>query len=152
LCGHFGPNFEAAGSDPRANGDHQIVWTRPELIRHRLNGLRNDLEKGPAPACMDGSHGPITNVSHQDGQAISRTDGQGDPRLIRNEGIPLAQAASPIGNQYFVGVNLLDRCKIGRIRPVRAQPGAEAMLQPRDVIERLRSVHIFPIEAKQPSL
>jgi len=46
-------------------------------------------------------------------------------------------------------MDLLDSSEVGRIGPVRAQPGTEAVLQPRKLLEHVGPVDVSAVEMKQ---
>ena len=107
LDGYFGPNFKAARPNSGPDRDLEVLRPRPEALTHCLHGFGPDFQSGTSPACVNGGHGLMSNIRHQDRQAVGGSNGQQDSRCIRNQGIALADYASGIGREDIRGVHLL---------------------------------------------
>jgi hypothetical protein len=122
------------------------------MARHSFRGLRNDFQYGPPPSRVDGRNRPISGICHQNGETVGCSHRQSEAGLTGYEGVAFTQVARVFGYNYFVGMDLSNCREVGCIRPVRTEAGAEAMLQPRDLLEHLCAIHVSDVEAKQPSL
>src|SRR3982751_1847732 len=93
---NFRPNFVTAGANTGTNGDVKVTRGRAKLREHPFNDSARDGGRGATPSRMDGCYGVTAGVDEQQGNAISSTDCNCAPRLIRNQRIafrlPIAQA------------------------------------------------------------
>lgn len=101
---------------------------------------------------MNGRDRPILTVRHEDRQTIGGADRERNPRTVGDESVAFCKATGVLRNNDYVRVYLANTGEIAGVRPSGTDPSAEAMLQPRQIVERLRVVNIPAVERKQPSV
>lgn len=79
--------FKAAGADGRTQGAEQVCRLRAKGVVHFQGGFGRDAGSGAAPACVDGSNGPMHRIKEQDGAAIGGKDHQRKTGAIGDESV-----------------------------------------------------------------
>jgi len=142
-------DLKTARSNPGSDGYNQIFWPGAKTIRHGLYRFGNDAQGRASPAGMNGGDSAMGRVGHEDRQAIGGTDRECDPWMVSDESIAFRKAAGMLRGHDFIRVYLANAGQVSCVRPTGAGAGAEAMFQPRQVVERRCAVDVAAVKGKQ---
>jgi hypothetical protein len=84
-------DFVMRWSNTRTQLDNQVGWTRPELISHRLNRVRDHAEFGAFLAGMDESDRATNGIDEINRTAIGNVYAETDPMLISDDPIAIGE-------------------------------------------------------------
>jgi hypothetical protein len=149
LNSHLGANFKAAGADAGADRDLQILRPAAKLPTHGFNRFRGNLGDNPTPSSVNRSHSACSGIHNEYRQTVRGSNRDGQARTLGNNGVASAQMSGLGGDQHVIRMNLLCGCQTGGIGPSGAQPGAETVLEPGELLEPLSPVHVGTVKPEQ---
>jgi hypothetical protein len=80
-------HFEAAQLDVRTDGGDALAGATGECAQ-RIDGVRDDVLFGSAPAAVHGDHCAAATIADEHGRAIGHADPAGDAAMSRGNGVP----------------------------------------------------------------
>jgi hypothetical protein len=106
LGGYLRSDLVTAGSNARADRDHQVLGPGTELAGHSLERCRYYFEYSTAPASVNRRDGSVSRIGHQDGKTVGSANGERDAWGIRDHRVTLADIPRSAGNEHPIRVNL----------------------------------------------